>query len=259
MTFLPILLLCIGFGLIIPSLALMREGLFHFGVTLPVLLGVTFVAVAIRWRSIRNWCTRSAWRGRLWGVGWCAFGVWLITVGAFFFNVSQLTDTAASLAEEPVALIVLGAGSPKCEVSPTLRARLDAAKSAAVRWSGAMLVVSGGKDLLGRSCTEAEVMRTALVAQGLSEDRVLLEGRSTSTAENFEFSKAVLAQAGISMEKRIAIVSSDFHGARALRIGRKAGFDRLEFVPASTPLRYRYHAWLREYFASISSWILREI
>jgi hypothetical protein len=45
---------------------------------------------------------------------------------------------------------------------------------------------------------------------------------------------------------------------RALGIARKAGFNEVFGVGADTPLYLRFNAWLREYFASISSWILRE-
>lgn len=254
----PVLLVCAGLGLIIPGLVLMREGLFHFGVTLPVLLGAMLVAIAMGWRPIRHWCGQSVWRRRLWVSGWGALCLWLVSVAVFFFHISRLSETDSTVLAAPIALIVLGAGSPRCEVSPTLRARLDVAYAAATRWSRAILVVSGGKDLLGRPCSEAEVMRTALIAKGMAPERILLEDRSTSTAENFVFSKVVLSHAGVSAALPIAFVTNDFHGARALRIGTNAGFDRLEFVPAPTPFPYRYHAWLREYFASLSSWILQE-
>ena len=250
--------LCLGLMLIVPSAFLMGDGLFHLGVTLPVFIGGAFVVLAIRWQTIRIWCTKAAWRRRFWVMAWIGFCIWMLTVAVFFayLHRSSLNGSIHSVA--PPALIVLGAGSPKCEVSPTLRARLNVAYEAARQWKATTLVVSGGKDLLGRPCTEAEVMRKALVAQGIAAERILLEDRSTSTAENFEFSKTVLQTNGISVDVPIAFVTNGFHGPRAMRIGMGAGFSRLEFLSAQTPIRYRYHAWLREYFASLSSWMLRE-
>ncbi len=251
------ILCCLGLGLIAPSSMLISEGVSHFGVTLPVLIGGAFLALAFQWRRISTWRAKGVWPRRIWAIGWLALCAWVLSVAAFFLHLNQLsTESKASVA--PVALLVLGAGSPKCEVSPTLRSRLNVAYEASQLWPQSALVVSGGKDLMGRACTEAQVMRDALVAQGVSGERILLEGRSTSTAENFGFSKAVLERAGISASQTVAFVTNDFHGPRAMRIGQGVGFLRLEFLSAATPLRYRYHAWLREYFASLSSWILLE-
>jgi uncharacterized SAM-binding protein YcdF (DUF218 family) len=57
----------------------------------------------------------------------------------------------------------------------------------------------------------------------------------------------------------VAVVTSDFHTLRAQRIARKVGYTRTISVPAPTPLYIRYNAWLREYFATASSWLLREL
>ncbi len=252
------LIFACGLVLVGSSLNLMGEGLFHFGVTLPMCMGVALISISVKWQRLWHWRVQSKLRQRLWGLGWAGFFVWLLSVMAFFIQTHQLSQHGELNVEMPKALIVLGAGSPNCGVSPTLHARLEAAAAAAANWNGAMIVVSGGRDLLGRPCTEAAVMRTALVAQGVDSKRILLEDKSTSTAENFAFSKIVLQRAGMSPDQTMAFVTSDFHGARARRIAVAAGFEHVEFVPASTPLRYRYHAWLREYFASLSSWMLKE-
>jgi uncharacterized SAM-binding protein YcdF (DUF218 family) len=57
----------------------------------------------------------------------------------------------------------------------------------------------------------------------------------------------------------VAVVTSDFHTLRAQRIARKMGYTRAVPVAAPTPLYIRYNAWLREYFAMASSWVLREV
>ena len=45
---------------------------------------------------------------------------------------------------------------------------------------------------------------------------------------------------------------------RALRIAQRHGFTHMVPVAAPTPLATRYNAWLREYFATLSSWVLNE-
>jgi hypothetical protein len=46
---------------------------------------------------------------------------------------------------------------------------------------------------------------------------------------------------------------------RAQRIARKVGYAQVLPVAAPTPLYIRYNAWLREYFAFASSWLLGEL
>ncbi len=87
---------------------------------------------------------------------------------------------------------------------------------------------------------------------------MIREGRSTSTEENLLFSRSLLEAHGVSAAASVVVVTSDFHVRRAVGIARKAGFSEVFGVGAPTPLYLRFNAWLREYFASISSWILRE-
>ena len=88
--------------------------------------------------------------------------------------------------------------------------------------------------------------------------QMALEDQSTSTELNLKNSKAVLAQQGVALTAPIAIVTSDFHTLRAAAIAKKQGYDQVMMVSASTPLLIRYNAWLREYFAFISGWLLDE-
>jgi uncharacterized SAM-binding protein YcdF (DUF218 family) len=69
----------------------------------------------------------------------------------------------------------------------------------------------------------------------------------------------VLQAKGLGLESPVAVVTSDFHTVRAQRIARKIGYTQSVVVAAPTPLYLRYNAWLREYFATASSWILGEV
>lgn len=101
-------------------------------------------------------------------------------------------------------------------------------------------------------------MADYLMARGVAAERLIRERRSTSTEENLVFSRRMLEEQGVDDTGSIIVVTSDFHVRRALGIARKAGFSKVFGVGAGTPLYLRFNAWLREYFASISSWILRE-
>lgn len=100
-------------------------------------------------------------------------------------------------------------------------------------------------------------MAEYVIGHGVAARRVR-EGRSTSTEENLVFSRQLLEERGVSVNDPIVVVTSDFHVWRAVRIARKVGFGEAFGVGAETPLYLRYNAWLREYFAAISGWVLRE-
>ena len=68
----------------------------------------------------------------------------------------------------------------------------------------------------------------------------------------------VLKYQNIPLSAPIAIVTSDFHTLRAAAIAKKLGYQNVIMSSAETPLNTRYNAWLREYFAFISGWILQE-
>ena len=85
-----------------------------------------------------------------------------------------------------------------------------------------------------------------------------MEERSTSTALNLSLSMELLAAHKLSADNSIAIVTSDFHTPRAQWIADKVGLKNAHTVGAPTPLSIRFNAWLREYFAVASSWVLRE-
>ena len=141
--------------------------------------------------------------------------------------------------------------------SPTLLARLDLALQQAARYPDVPVVVSGGTGFGGHP-SEAQVMGGYLRAHGLAAGRILQEERSTSTDENLRFSRPLLAAHGVDASAPVRLVTSDFHTIRARWIARRAGYSRVQAVGAPTPLYVRYNAWLREYFAFVSGFVLRE-
>lgn len=158
----------------------------------------------------------------------------------------------------PQAIIVLGSGTPKGQPSPALRARLDKARVLAGQYPSAWIVVSGGVDF-GETLSEGQVMGGYLRAQGIAPHRILQEERSTSTELNLRYSLPLLQAHGLGLESPVAVVTSDFHTLRAQRIARRIGYTQATSVAAPTPLYIRYNAWLREYFAFASSWMLGEL
>lgn len=157
------------------------------------------------------------------------------------------------------AVIVLGAGVNGETPSLALQTRIRAAAAYLAQHPDVPVVLSGGKGP-GESITEAEAMRRALWTNSLERNALYFpEEQSTNTAENFRFSKEVLKQQGIDAETAvIAVVTNDFHMARAEVIAAKQGYGEIVGVPAELPwwwLNGNYY--VREAFAMVKTLIIR--
>ena len=246
-----------GTALLADALLLMGLGIFSLGVTLPFLIGVALVAMAAAWPRLQGWLDQGRHR-RLWRGAWAVFGVWVLSVLLFWAVLARLTEPAQAAGPAPAAIIVLGSGTPGGKVSPVLAARLDTAMDVARRFPQARVVASGGIDFR-ETRSEGAIMGDYLRAKGLEPARIAQEERSTSTEENLLFSGALLRAQGIDGRSPIIVVTSDFHTLRAMRIARHTGFVDVRAAGAPTPLYVRYNAWLREYFALASSFVLGEL
>ena len=62
-----------------------------------------------------------------------------------------------------------------------------------------------------------------LTERGVDARRLILEENATNTAENFDFSRELLRQAGIDpVMDTVAVVTNDFHIARARLLAARA-------------------------------------
>ena len=152
------------------------------------------------------------------------------------------------------AVIVLGAGVNGETPSAALWSRIRAAEDYLEIHPDVPVVLSGGQGA-GEAISEAEAMRRALWKEDRAENaRLLLEERSTNTAENFRFSKALLEEWGLDTgTATIAVVTNDFHCFRAHMIAQKQGLRTID-VPAELPwwwLTANYY--LREAFAVVKT------
>lgn len=152
-------------------------------------------------------------------------------------------------------VVALGAGLVNgVQVPPLLAARLDRAfdlyAAQDARDRPPVVVVSGGKGS-DEQCSEAAAMAEYLVARGLPEDRIRLEDQSRNTAENMEFSAALM-----SAERdryRCVVVTNDFHVLRTALITRRAGVPG-QVTGAPTANYYWPSAVLREFVAVLVSY-----
>lgn len=141
-------------------------------------------------------------------------------------------------------VIVLGCKVRGEEPSLMLRQRIMAAYRFLEKNPSAMCIVSGGQGS-DELISEAESMKRVLVEQGISEDRIIMEERSTGTDENIRFSLDKMNEYGIGGS--ITIVTNDFHQLRAKLIADKYGLESYS-VSAGTSLWLLPTYWLREWF-----------
>lgn len=143
-------------------------------------------------------------------------------------------------------LLVLGAGVDGDVPSLSLTERLAAAHNYLTAYPDAICVVSGGQGG-GENISEAQCMYNWLTAHGIDPERILMEDRASSTAENLMFSLELLERRGEKPES-IAIVSSEYHLFRAGLMAKKCGVTALG-VPAHTSLAaLRVNYTFREIF-----------
>jgi len=131
------------------------------------------------------------------------------------------------MSPKPYAIILGAAVWPNETPSPTLRRRTG---EAARLWhAGRVAGIVGSGGLGKHPPSEAQMMRRLLVADGVPEEAVLCEDRSTTTEENIRFSKALLPE-----DAPVIIVTDIYHAPRAWLTARRAG---LKATTASPPLK----------------------
>lgn len=251
------LLALIGSVLLLDALVLMLLGHFNVGVVVPAALGLVFCTLAWQWARVQHWRAAKPLHARIWALGWSLFALWLLSLLLFW---SRLFSLGLQPAEVPAvqAIVVLGSGTLDGQPRPVLAQRLDTAAELAQLQPQALIAVCGGVDW-GEKESEAEVMARYLTQRhGIAPERLVLEKLSTSTELNLQLSRPLLAERGVAADAPMAMVSSDFHLMRAMGIAQRQQLSTIYPVAAPTPMATRFNAWLREYFAMASSWLLRE-
>lgn len=150
-------------------------------------------------------------------------------------------------------IIVLGALVNKNKISTSLKNRLDTCVQYLKKSEDdCYIVVSGGKGR-GEYVTEAFAMKEYLISKGIDERKILMEDKSTTTRENFLFSKKLIENN--SKDKienlNIKVVTTDFHTLRSKLISYKAGYKNVNFYTAKSNYHLYILNYTREFFALI--------
>ncbi len=141
-------------------------------------------------------------------------------------------------------IVVLGAGMNGTRPSNPYRVRIERAGEYLLENERTKVVTSGGQGEF-EVISESECARRELVEKyGIDDGRIIMEDKSTDTGENLAFSLEKIGDP----KARVGIVTNSFHECRALAIARKAGFEDVQPVPATTLLPVGIHYVVREFF-----------
>lgn len=226
----------IGGGLLIYGLLLTLISGWNTGFAAISAIGIILLAGGLFYEKIPVWIKVLALSG---------LALWL-SLAAFLFGYGWV-DTVDYQED---AVIVLGAGIRGTEPGRELQSRLDRAIEYHGKNPDALIVVSGGKGA-DESVSEAEVMKTYLLKNGIPADLIIKEDRSSSTLENFTFSKDILDQR-FGSEYRIAYVTNDFHILRAGYLANDVGFSQVGHLHSKIPIVSVLPCGLRESLALLS-------
>ena len=237
------LLIALGVLLLLNALGVSMASNFNLGIVLTALLGVALLSCGVCLPGILRRCPHWLIIAAL-----CALVLVILCVSALI--VYGRTDT---LSGDEDAIIVLGAGIHGEQVSLTLRDRLNAAIACYEKNPDAILVVSGGQGPQ-EDISEALAMERYLIEHGVPADHIVKEDRSTSTAENFAFSKALLDER-LGDEYSVAYITNDFHVLRAGQVASRQGLDHITHAHSNTVWYLVVPHCLRECVAVLWYWV----
>lgn len=213
-----VLLIFGGSALVLEALAAISlTAKTNLGIIMPLVIGAPLVLCGLFYGSIGRLSAKYPFVKFLKN---CMIAVYALFFALFIFTTTViLINSAEPTDKKPDTIIVLGAGIRGSIPSATLAYRLDKAIEYYNADRSLTIVVSGGRGS-DEAFTEAEVMARYLMQSGVDGDNIIIEDRSTSTEENFMFSRELIGEG-----HTLAFVTTRFHVFRAERIAKKLGVD----------------------------------
>ena len=218
---------------------------------------VALAAVLLAEVYLRRWAGRA--RAGWWVQLAVRAALALVLVPLVMIEACVIHEGHKEPPEQPAdAVIVLGAGVNGNQPSLSLKTRLDAAIAYLETTDPDVPVVLTGGQGYGEDITEAQCMYNYLTENGVDGGRLILEEAATTTAENFAFSRDLLTETGVDPSTdTVAVVTNDFHIARAKLLAARNGYGHAVGVPAELPwVHLQINYYLREAFAMVKSFLL---
>ena len=178
----------------------------------------------------------------------------LLTYLALYMWVASQATLESAVASD-VAIVLGAAAYHNGAWNPCLVARVQRGVKLLQAGTVKTLILSGGVDIED-GASEAAVMREIALRAGADPAALLLERKATSTAENLEFSQALMRREGL---KSAVIVSDPYHLPRASLIARKLQLSFTVSPALASPCWTRGQMLsrfgLREPLALVDNWL----
>lgn len=152
--------------------------------------------------------------------------------------------------------IVLGAAISDGEVSPVYRERINHAITLYEEGTVDYIILTGGFGD-GSFKSDSQVAKEYALSQGIPEESILIEEKSTITEENLEFSKEIMDENNL---KTAIIVSDPLHMKRAMLMAKDYNITALSSpTPTSMykSLKTKIPFLLREEFFYVGYCVVR--
>ncbi|WP_050614923.1 YdcF family protein [Bacillus testis] len=149
-------------------------------------------------------------------------------------------------------VIILGTKVNGETPSLALRERIQTAAHYLRDNPSTIAIASGGQGP-NEGISEAQAIKTALIEEGIEENRIRMESKSTTTKENIAYSKKLIPDIE---QKSGAIVTNQFHLYRALLIANDHHLDSYG-IAAKTPAAVKVKLYIREYLATTKYYLLK--
>ena len=177
-------------------------------------------------------------------------------IGLASFVVIEAVIIGAAISkhkEKTDYLIILGAGLKEEIPSTALYQRLYASLEYIEMNPDVKIVVSGGRGP-GETITEAVAMKRFLIKNGVAENQIIKEEKSTNTLENMKFTTEILNGLEKKENIEVTIVTNNFHMFRAEFLAQRQGLKAYGYPSPLHPMLVPTY-FVREYLAVINSFI----
>lgn len=194
-------------------------GIVHIGMIYPAVL-LSAAAFAVKYPEK----IRMLFSGRFKVCAIIAFSLLCIFVLGVLSTLAAMGITAANRTKnnQNVTVVVLGCLVNGSAPSRMLSDRINSAAEYLIANPSVKCIASGGKGE-NEDISEAQCIKNELIKRGIDESRIIIEDKSTNTAENLEFSAKIIKEQGLCTD--IAVASDNFHQLRAKIYANRSGLN----------------------------------
>ena len=138
------------------------------------------------------------------------------------------------------------------ELTPLLKGRADRAllfgKNQKMSTNKDVIYVPSGGQGSNEIIPEAEAIKNYLIEEGIDQNKILVENKSTSTIENIRFSKKLIEKE--KKNAKVAFSTTNYHVFRSGVIANNEGLD-CEGMGSTTKWYFYTNALIREFIANL--------